>query len=157
MMKTSDPLRWEHRLYIGTIAICGLSVIWLGATYMYTWSEIGDRLASAFRSGPQNPYDAKATAPTPRPWASRDSGDQRTPLPTHTSNPLIPEGVSMEFRSRNLSNAAVMLSTPPPSLSSRNSVDQYAPRPDHAAPNEVPLVRPSSQRSGSPRESPAAV
>ena len=156
MMKTSDPLRWEHRLYIGTIVICGLSVIWLGATYMYTWSEIGDRLTSAFRSGPQNPYDAKASAPTPRPWAPRNFGQQRTPLPTYTPNPT-PEGDSMEAGSRNLSNAAAMLSTPPPSLSSRNSGNQCMPGPDHAAPNEVSLVRPSSQRSGSPRGSPAAV
>ena len=125
MMKTSDPLHWEHSLYEAMIAICGVGMLWLLVIYMLNWTlmelslleYVISPIASAFRS--KIPSKAEAMVPTPTSSGPRNSGKQGVPRPrvpvvngsTHERQPVR----SVQSANRSLSNADAMAPAPTPS------------------------------------------
>ena len=125
MMKTSDPLHWEHSLYEAMIAICGVGILWLLVIYMPNWTlmelslleYVISPIASAFRS--KIPSKAEAMVPTPTSSGPGNSGKQGAPRPgvpvvnesTHERQPVR----SVQSANRSLSNADAMAPAPTPS------------------------------------------
>lgn len=143
MLKTSGPLRWEHRMYEGTFVICTLSMVWLLAVYMYSWTDIGSRIISVFHK--RNSSNKRQMAPqdTLPIWMTQRSDIQRTAEPDPmlvyvACNDIRTEEHHVDSGSRRISDTATtstgMPPPPPPSrvhsatlpTSGSNTVNKHA-------------------------------